>query len=103
MVKRTVRQWAAGFGPPLLLALVLPACAHAHATLLGMDPQPGSVAAAGAVRHVKLTFKGAIDLRATRVEVVGSGGSRADTGPPVRVAGRRGVIAVPVRRGLHGS
>jgi copper transport protein len=80
----------------LLLALILPAAAQAHATLLRTDPRDGSVLEAAPSR-VRLVFDD--DVRAVGgMKAIRNDGGSVLSGRP-HVVGRR-VLVIPLRGGL---
>lgn len=94
---RRVRRWAVLLLAPLGLLFLLATPAQAHAYLVGSNPADGSRTAA-APQELRLSFSEHVVPEATRIEIVGSGGTRlvlhhlrlltedaADTEQPVTV------------------
>ncbi|MBO0768462.1 MAG: copper resistance protein CopC/CopD, partial [Solirubrobacterales bacterium] len=91
------------FGPALVIAVLLgllaPAGASAHAYLTGTAPAESSVLKM-APAHVALSFDEAVDPRFAEVSVTDAAGRFEATGAPVRSPSNPDTLTVGLRRGL---
>lgn len=83
----------------LLLALVVPAGASAHAQLEGAVPAGGTIVRT-APATVEFRFSEAVQATDDAVQVTAPDGERADTGAPFHPGGAAAVIAVRLKPGL---
>lgn len=91
-----LRAGLAGLAVGVLLVLLLPTPAHAHATLVSTDPVSGSILT-GPPPQITLTFSEAVRPVAERIQILGPDGKRADTG---RVIGREQSVFVELKGDL---
>jgi copper transport protein len=84
----------------LLIPLVLPAAAAAHARLEGSSPARGD-RIASAPDRVVLRFSEPVEIAFGAVRVYDSDGERVDVGEAEHPRGRGDAVAVDVRRGLR--